>query len=84
MCFTRDMHHVYRVTFAETDLYNCLFRRGVAHRDLKLENLLLASPDDITDIKVTRCTLTSLLPATSLFSSSTKSSDCLGTPCIVG
>lgn len=29
-----------------------LLRRGVAHRDLKLENLLLASPDDITDIKV--------------------------------
>lgn len=30
-------------------LHSC---RGVAHRDLKLENLLLASPDDITDIKV--------------------------------
>lgn len=29
-----------------------LHSQGVAHRDLKLENLLLASPDDITDIKV--------------------------------
>ena len=26
--------------------------RGVAHRDLKLENLLLATPDDITHIKI--------------------------------
>ena len=32
-----------------------LFCRNVAHRDLKLENLLLASPDNISDIKVPPC-----------------------------
>lgn len=26
--------------------------RNVVHRDLKLENLLLASPDDITKVKI--------------------------------
>ena len=29
-----------------------LTRRGVAHRDLKLENLLLAAPGDISAIKI--------------------------------
>ncbi len=27
-------------------------RRNVVHRDLKLENLLLATPDDITRVKI--------------------------------
>jgi serine/threonine protein kinase len=44
--------------------------RGVAHRDLKLENLLLASPDDITDIKVKHRTLMSVLPVINLVSAS--------------
>ena len=30
----------------------CLLYRGIAHRDLKLENLLLQSPSDITKVKI--------------------------------
>jgi serine/threonine protein kinase len=31
---------------------NRAVRRNVVHRDLKLENLLLATPDDITHVKI--------------------------------